>query len=102
MLRRIITAIIAILVFIPICIYSNTLFFPIAIAILSLVAVFEMVKCLNFHKNLFLSIPLYLVAIGLPVFRCFVKSNAFFLSLFMYLISPSENVNLFSINESMQ
>ena len=80
MKKRIITAIIAILVFIPICVFSNTFVFPIAIALLSAVSVFEMSKCLNFHKNLYLTIPLYLVAIGLPVFRCFVKTNAFFLS----------------------
>ena len=80
MLKRIITAIIAILVFIPICIFSYTMIFPIAIALLSVVAVFEISKCLDFHKNMFLTVPLYLVALGLPIFRCFVSSNAFFLS----------------------
>ena len=80
MLKRIITAIIAILVFIPICIFSYTMIFPIAIALLSAVAVFEISKCLGYHKNLLLTIPLYLVALGLPIFRCFVSSNAFFLS----------------------
>ena len=80
MLKRIITAVVLIAVFIRVCIFSNTIIFPIAVALLSLVAVFEMSKCLNFHKNLFLTVPLYLIAVGLPIFRCFVSTNSFFLS----------------------
>lgn len=95
MLKRIITAVVLIAVFIPVCIFSNTIIFPIAVALLSLIAVFEMSKCLNFHKNLFLTIPLYLTAAGLPIFRIYVSTNSFFLShvpvvfvgLFFYALS---------------
>ena len=80
MLKRILTAIVAILIFIPVCIFSNTIVLPIAIALLSVISVFEISKCLNFHKNLFLTIPLYCLSVALPIFRCFVKTNAFFLS----------------------
>ena len=80
MLKRIITAIISIGLFIPVCIFSNTIIFPVDIAILSLVGVYEISRCLGFHKNLWLSIPLYLLAASLPVFRVFVSTNSFFLS----------------------
>lgn len=80
MKQRIITAIIAIIIFIPVCIFSNTIVFPIVISLLSAISVFELSKCLGYNKNFFVTIPLYLIALGLPIFRCFVNSNAFFLS----------------------
>lgn len=80
MLKRIITAIIAIAIFVPVCYFSGTIIFPIAIALLSLVGVFEMSKCLGYHKKLGLTIPLYILAVALPIFRIFVLTNAFFLS----------------------
>ncbi len=80
MLKRIITAIVSILIFIPECVFSHTIVFNIAISLLSLVAVFEMAKCLGFYKNVYLTVPLYLAAAALPIFRCFVSTNAFFLS----------------------
>jgi phosphatidate cytidylyltransferase len=80
MLKRIITAIILVLIFVPVCIFSDTLIFPIVISLLSLIAVYEMSKCLGYNKNLFLTIPLYLIALALPIFRCYVSTNAFFLS----------------------
>ena len=80
MLKRIITALILVLIFVPVCIFSHTIIFPIFISLLSLIAVYEISKCLGYHKNLFLTIPLYLIALALPIFRCFVNTNAFFLS----------------------
>ncbi len=80
MLKRIITSIIAIAIFIPVCIFSHTGIFPLAISVLCLVGVFEMSKCLGFEKKLFLSVPLYLLAFFVPFFRLCVTTNKFFLS----------------------
>lgn len=80
MKTRVITGIVAILLFIPICYFSYTVVFPIAIGILCAVGVFEMAKCLKLHKNLILTIPMYIVALGLPVFRFFLPSNTQFLA----------------------
>ncbi|MBR2296448.1 MAG: phosphatidate cytidylyltransferase, partial [Clostridia bacterium] len=66
MKTRIITAIVAIAIFVPICIFSDYIVFPIAMAILSAVAVNEMARCLGFNKKLVLTIPMYLIAILLP------------------------------------
>lgn len=80
MKTRIITAVVAIALFIPICWFSDTLVFPIAMALLCAMGVFEMAKCLGFHKNLILGIPMYIIALGLPVFRRFAVSNSKFLA----------------------
>lgn len=80
MLKRIITAIVLIAIFIPVCVFSHTIVFPIAVALACLLGVFEMTKCLGFHKNMWLSVPLYIVALGVPLFRIFVSTNVFFLA----------------------
>ena len=61
MKTRIITAIVALLIFIPVVIFANTTLFTIsafevkiinvAIAVLSLVGTFEAIKCIGAHKN---------------------------------------------------
>ena len=69
MLTRIITASIATMLFIPICIFSGTIVFPVAIGILCAVAVYEMAKCLGFDKNYVIVVPMYIVALALPMLR---------------------------------
>ncbi len=69
MKTRIITGIVALCIFAPICIFSGTWIFPIAFGILALVGVFEMAKCLKLNKNFALTIPMYLVAVALPIVR---------------------------------
>ena len=86
MKTRIITAIVAIALFVPVCWFSYTLVFPIAISILCAMGVFEMAKCLGFHKNLALGIPMYIVALALPVFRHFTATNSVFLSYALFAL----------------
>lgn len=83
MKKRIITAVVAIALFIPICWFSYTIVYPIAMAILCGIGVFEIAKCLGFHKNFVLTVPMYIVAIGLPVLRIFVDKNSYLLSFAM-------------------
>ncbi|MBR6633390.1 MAG: phosphatidate cytidylyltransferase [Clostridia bacterium] len=72
MKTRIITAIVALLIFIPILIFGElTLVGPItlfslAMAVLSAVGAFEAVKCTGEEKNLFFA-PVYAVAFALPL-----------------------------------
>ena len=66
MKTRIITAIVAICVLLPVLIFSDTVIFPIALAILSLVALYEMASCIGLKKAWALTIPTYLLALGLP------------------------------------
>ena len=67
MRTRILTGIIAFIIFLPFLIFSDTIAFPIAMAICSIVSVFEMIHCVGLHKKLQLTIPLCLVAAATPV-----------------------------------
>ena len=75
MKKRIITAIVALCVFAPVCIFSGTWFLGVAFGIISLVGTFEMAKCLGFHKKLALTIPMYLASLGLPIVRWVIHHN---------------------------
>ena len=60
MLKRIITALVAICVLVPALIFSHTWFFPIAISFFLVGALFEIFKCLGKEKKLCLTIPAYI------------------------------------------
>lgn len=51
MKTRIITAIVAILIFVPVLIFSNTIVFPIAVGLLAVMAAWEMISCIGMKKN---------------------------------------------------
>ena len=74
MKQRIITAIILAIVAIPICIFSGTVVFPIAMAFIGVVGVWELLGCMGTRKYNYLSIPLYVMAVVSPfVFRYFAN-----------------------------
>lgn len=66
MKKRIITAIVALCVFIPIIVFSNTPAFPIGLAVCSVLAVYEMLGCTGLRRSVAISIPLYLCAAAFP------------------------------------
>ncbi len=66
MKTRIITAIVALCLFVPVLIFSDTVVFPIVLSLCSAVAVYEMLSCIGLKKAWVINIPLYLIALGLP------------------------------------
>lgn len=66
MLTRIITGFFLVLVAVPIVIFSDTLALEVAASALSGIAVFEMMRCLRLHKNYYLSVPSYIMAVAIP------------------------------------
>lgn len=66
MLQRIITGAWALAILVMVLIFSHTAVFPIAIALISLASVFEMLRCMQLHKKLALSVPLYCMSILTP------------------------------------
>ena len=81
MKTRIITAICAIAIFFPICYFSETIVFPIAFAIICAVGVYEMAKCLGMNKNIALCIPMYLIALSLPMLSYFDAIKPYFFTI---------------------
>lgn len=56
---------------IPIIIFSKWIVFPIALALLSVVATFEMMRVFGVHKKLVLSLPAYIIAAAMPILSYF-------------------------------
>lgn len=86
MKTRIITGICAIALFVPICWFSDTVVFPLAFAIISAVGVFEMAKCLGVHNDIFLTVPMYLVAFCVPFLRFFFMRQSHYLAVALILV----------------
>ena len=84
MKTRIITGIIAICLFVPVCYFSYTIAFPIVIGILCGIGVYEISKCLGYDKKYAICVPMYIIAAGLPVLRYFTSYNSPFLSCAMF------------------
>lgn len=62
MKTRIITALVALLIFIPVLIFSGTFLFPTVCGLLAIVAVYEMLSCTGVLKNPAVAIPSFLGA----------------------------------------
>lgn len=67
MLKRIITSLVAVCVLVPVLFLSGTWVLPIAISVVSIIAVYEMLKCMGVHKKYVVTAPLYLAAAAVPV-----------------------------------
>ena len=76
MLKRTVTAVVAIAVFIPICIFSGPEYpvWTIAMTLLSLIAAYEMTKCVGAKKHVSLLVPAFLCAAAVPVLAYLLES----------------------------
>ena len=85
MLKRIVTSIVALIVFIPILIFSDTWIFPAAMAFGSLAGCYEMLCCVGQKKNIWLAIPIYAVAVFMPLYIRYVHISGAQEPLFSFL-----------------
>ena len=69
MLKRIITSLVALCVLIPALFLSGTWVFPIAIAVVAVMCLFEMFRCIGVHKKLSFVIPAYIIGATLPLLQ---------------------------------
>ena len=67
MLKRIITSLVAVCVLVPVLFLSGTWVLPVAISVVSLIAVYEMLRCMGVHKKYVITAPLYLAAAAFPI-----------------------------------
>ena len=98
MLKRVITSIISICILLPILFLSDTVVLPIAVAIMTTIALYEMYRCFGKEKKLYLSIPAYLFAVASPfalrfldegklyIFIAFASGVAYMLYLFFVAV----------------
>ena len=109
MKTRIITAVLALALFLPVLYFSETVIFPIAIAILASVAIWEISNCFGNAKKVFAFFPAYIIAAFLPIAAYYftgdyfrITTAAFFIYLFYTLafsVFAGEN---FKIADAMQ
>lgn len=66
MLKRIITGICIIAALIPIIIFSNTWVFPIVMALISVISIYELAHCMGLHKRFVMLAPLYIFGLAFP------------------------------------
>lgn len=86
MLKRTITAVCMMAVFIPICIYSGTIIFNIAMALLSLIAVYEMLSCVGAKKNIPVLIVSCLLSAAMPIIPYYTSAYTLHIALVCYII----------------
>lgn len=79
MKTRIITAIIALAVFVPFLIFSDTWLFALGMTICSVVSDYEMLRCIGVHKNFTVSLPILLCGAALPMSVYFFEGLSAFL-----------------------
>ncbi len=66
MKTRIITAIVALCVFVPILIFADTAVLPIGLAFCTVLATYEMLGCTGLRRSVAVSAPFYLCAVAFP------------------------------------
>ena len=91
MLKRIITSICAVCVLVPVLWFSNTFVLPLGIAAVALIATYEMAKCMNLHRSLWLVVPMYVFAVALPFLARYLHHVVYlamiaFIALSAYLV----------------
>ena len=86
MKQRIITAAIALAIFIPCLIFSEYIVFDIVIALITVLAVFEMIRCVRQAKNLFLVLPSLLLAAIVPFTVRRIKTGVGFPTLLLIVV----------------
>ena len=74
MLKRIITAVVAIAVFLPVLYFSETIVFPIVMALLCGIGCFEMLRCTELIKKYALSVPVLGLSLALPLLPYWLDS----------------------------
>lgn len=72
MKQRIITGVIIVLIMTPILLFAQTPVLPIAIAIGSVIAMFEILRCIGLQKAYAFAVPLYVLAATLPFISRFM------------------------------
>ncbi len=90
---RVLTSVGIFIVGIPLLIFSEYITYPIALSLIGLIAIFEMLRVLEVHRNFWVSVPAYLLALALPLcayFFGFEKLITFVMvmvcSFFVYLL----------------
>lgn len=85
MRTRIITAVVGVILMIPVLVYSDTYLLPAAMALLCVVGNFELMRCIGIHKKYAVSVPQYLIGAALPFLMRLSVDNADLIRVSVYI-----------------
>ena len=88
MVKRIITAVVAVALFIPVLYFSDTYVFPAAMSLLATIAAFEMLKCLGTLQNWAFSIPQIVISAALPFLMRLGSEDAVYIRSAIFKLLP--------------
>ena len=77
---RVISAIVALIILLPVLIYSHTFMLPLAAAVVGLLCLYEMFGCLKVRRNLWVSAPFYLVGAFAPFGMRYIQDKQLLLA----------------------
>lgn len=86
MLTRILTAAAGLAIFLPVMYFSGTYVFDVAIAVVSFIAVYELLNCVGLKKELAVCIPAYFYALALPLYTQVSYKYIYNLSILMIMV----------------
>ena len=86
MVKRIITAIVALCVFVPMVVFSDTWIFPVGMGICTAIGAFEIIRCIGQKRNFFLIIPLCAMSLFFPIYVRYAGSLQSILSMGVILL----------------
>ncbi len=96
MLKRIITAIVSLCILAPILLFSDTVIFPAGFAIVALISLFELFRCMGVHKNIALTLPMYISAVAFPFLqRVFV--NDMYVAIIAFIVAVTYVIYVFAL-----
>ena len=75
MKNRVITSVAILACMLTVVIFSEFIVYPLALALLAIIAVFEVLRVIGAHKTMALSIPAYLISAAFPLLAYFVNSD---------------------------
>ena len=75
MVKRIITGACLVIGLIPVLIFSYTWIFPLVISLISVICLYEMIRCMGMHKKIAMTMPLYIFAAAFPFLLRFYEND---------------------------
>ena len=82
MLVRVISAIVALIILLPVLWFSDSFLLPCAAAVVGIICLFEMFGCLKVRRNLWISVPFYLVAAFAPFAMRYMTNREMLLAIY--------------------
>ncbi len=96
MLKRVITGVVAILILLPVLIFSDTVLFPIAISLISIVSLYELFQCTKMGKRFAVILPLYAFAFVAPFLMRYLADGESF-ALIAFISAAAYLIYLFAL-----